>query len=236
MTRANRDKHKRGHLSPKIQTTDIEDDNRFFRIQPVSDSNPATPSISPAPSFIRGSSGRPSPLKHSHHARPQSSQRQRTPPSKLREFERFPPNKRQRPDDPAPASDRPTSSSSMILRPRKESKQLQDLDRPRTMSPVLLTLSHPTITYQRRLLNILSRPESWLLVKLVIFFGKAISIANPCLPMAPNPWVYYPLLMLALLDFVGPFLMTTAVLGGLHVGLLLIVQKVGWVCAVRSSF
>lgn len=38
-------------------------------------------------------------------------------------------------------------------------------------------------------------------LRLVVFFVKAYTLTKPCLPWATNPWVAYPLLLLAPLDF-----------------------------------
>ncbi|KAF3903965.1 hypothetical protein ABW21_db0208890 [Orbilia brochopaga] len=46
-------------------------------------------------------------------------------------------------------------------------------------------------------------PQVWLIVKILLFFLKVMSMTNRCLPMAPNPWVFNSLLLLALVDLFG---------------------------------
>jgi hypothetical protein len=68
------------------------------------------------------------------------------------------------------------------------------------------------------------------LFKIVIFFLKLLSLTRPCIPSAPRPFIFYPIVLIALLDFMAPQLMLTVILGIVHVGLLSLVIMVGGLC------
>ncbi|KAK6340898.1 hypothetical protein TWF696_009211 [Orbilia brochopaga] len=74
-------------------------------------------------------------------------------------------------------------------------------------------------------------PQVWLVVKILLFFLKVMSITNRCLPMAPNPWVFNSLLLLALVDLFGPFLITTVVLAVLHIAGFYVAYRCDALCA-----
>ncbi|KAK6534471.1 putative serine/threonine-protein kinase iks1 [Arthrobotrys megalospora] len=78
-------------------------------------------------------------------------------------------------------------------------------------------------------------PQVWLGVKVFVFFGKVFSIMGRCSPVAPNPWVFNSLLMLALVDLFGPFLVTTALLLVLHVAAYYVAFKFDALCATDGG-
>lgn len=108
------------------------------------------------------------------------------------------------------------SESSIILRPR--------------MDPITSVRTLPPLTWKGRAVMYASRPEWVTAGRLVVFLVKVITLTGPCSPAAVKPWVYYPLLSLAALDFAGPGLNFTFLLGFLHVVVLLLVNKLGSVC------
>ncbi|KAK6350946.1 putative serine/threonine-protein kinase iks1 [Orbilia javanica] len=78
-------------------------------------------------------------------------------------------------------------------------------------------------------------PQVWLAVKVLVFFGKVFSVMGRCSPVTPNPWVFNSLLMLALVDLFGPFLVTTVVLLVLHVAAYYFALKVDALCATDGG-
>ncbi|KAF3924611.1 hypothetical protein AA313_de0201899 [Arthrobotrys entomopaga] len=46
-------------------------------------------------------------------------------------------------------------------------------------------------------------PQGWLVVKILLFFFKVVSVVNRCSPVAPNPWLFNSLLLFALADLFG---------------------------------
>ena len=85
--------------------------------------------------------------------------------------------------------------SSLVLRPRIEAQPSLRLgELPRVLLP---------LTRRARLLAILRNVRCGVTLKMFIFMVKVVSITRPCSPGAPNSWVYYPVLCLALLDFAG---------------------------------
>lgn len=81
------------------------------------------------------------------------------------------------------------SESSIILRPR--------------MDPITTVRALPPLNWKGRVVFYASRSEWVVAVKLLVFLAKAASLTGRCSPAAPSPWIYYPLLSLAALDFTG---------------------------------
>ena len=73
-------------------------------------------------------------------------------------------------------------------------------------------------------------PEIVMTIKVVVFFLKPVSLTHPCLPAAPKSVIYYSMTGLAILDFTAPWLMMTALLAVVHVGLLILVRAFGMLC------
>lgn len=111
-----------------------------------------------------------------------------------------------------PEQGRPTASTartpspqegSVILRPRK-------IDLPRPSDPHLSSSAHmvsprlmlpPPTPSPSPILRLLHHPTFTGVTKIVLFCVKAFSLFSPCQPFAADPWVAYPLLCLASLDF-----------------------------------
>ena len=72
--------------------------------------------------------------------------------------------------------------------------------------------------------------EALMLIRVVVFFIKIVSLSQPCLPAAPKATVYYPLIGLAILDFTAPSLPHTIFLAAIHVGVLILVRIFGEMC------
>lgn len=88
-----------------------------------------------------------------------------------------------------------TFDTSLILRPRLDSPTSRRLSEiPRVL---------PFLTRRARILAALRSSEFAHAVKFSVFLTKAASLLSPCSPLAPNPWVVYPLLGLAVFDFTG---------------------------------
>lgn len=83
--------------------------------------------------------------------------------------------------------------SSLILRPRLDSPTTRRLSEiPRVL---------PLLSPRARFLAVLQFHEFENAIKFSIFIGKVFSLLRPCSPLAPNPWVVYSMLGLAVLDF-----------------------------------
>ncbi|KAF3172143.1 putative serine/threonine-protein kinase iks1 [Orbilia oligospora] len=78
-------------------------------------------------------------------------------------------------------------------------------------------------------------PQVWLALKILVFFGKVFSMMGRCSPVTPNPWVFNSLLLLALIDLFGPFLVTTVVLLVLHVAAYYFALKFDALCATDGG-
>ncbi|RVD88337.1 uncharacterized protein DFL_002526 [Arthrobotrys flagrans] len=78
-------------------------------------------------------------------------------------------------------------------------------------------------------------PQVWLAVKVLVFFGKVFSVMGRCSPVTPNPWVFNSLLMLALVDLFGPFLVTTVILLVLHIAAYYFALKFDALCATGGG-
>ncbi|EPS43966.1 hypothetical protein H072_2142 [Dactylellina haptotyla CBS 200.50] len=78
-------------------------------------------------------------------------------------------------------------------------------------------------------------PQVWLVVKILLFFLKVISMMNRCSPVAPNPWVFNSLLLLALVDLFGPFLATTILLLVLHAAGFYVAFRFSALCATDDG-
>jgi len=60
-------------------------------------------------------------------------------------------------------------------------------------------------------------PQTWLLMKMALFFVKIVTITNHCSPVAPNQFLFNSSLLLALLDFFNPSLISTIFLLLAHI-------------------
>jgi hypothetical protein len=109
--------------------------------------------------------------------------------------------------------------SSIILRPRMESPKRSEID-PAHCSPSAIA------DWRRGVFT----AQYITLLKVVVFFLKLLSLTRPCIPSAPRTVIFYPIVMLATLDFMAPQLMLTVILGIVHVGLLSLVTMVGGLC------
>lgn len=112
-----------------------------------------------------------------------------------------------------------TAESSIILRPRMESPKPLDTRPAVGVSPVVADWRERVFTAQ-----------STMLLKFAVFFLKLLSLTRPCVPAAPRPFIFYPIVMLATLDFMASPLMLTAILGLVHMGLLYLATMFGGLC------
>ncbi|PUU73682.1 kinase-like domain-containing protein [Tuber borchii] len=113
------------------------------------------------------------------------------------------------------------SESSLVLRPRMEA-----MKSPRVLSGVA--------PWGIRTGMWLARAQWHLFLKLGIFWIKIATLTGPCSPSATDPWVFYPLLSVAALDFATPPFLATAILLAVHVVVLLLVNAFGSVCMVKA--
>lgn len=217
---------RRGSTSSQKKPVVLDDQTTlgFRRISPVADTPPSsTPVGSPSTINLYDYDTFKQPPKPRF---PLRSPTKRT--SKLSAGPVFPPGE-------TAVSEDPVRDSSIILRPR--------------MDPITTVRALPEVlTWKRRVVLCAMRPEWGIAGKMLVFLVKAVSLTRPCSPAAPNPWVYYPLLTLAALDFAGlvsvlpPVLvgcgltgggrawMATLVLGFVHVAVLVLVYQVGGMC------
>lgn len=211
---------RRGSSGPQ-KTPVLDDQNTvgFRRISPVADTPPpSTPIGSPANSLNYDFEAFRQPSRSSSHTS-RALRRSSIDPtkrgSKLSAGPMFPPGEPVIDGNPV-RGDRFDSESSIILRPR--------------MDPITTVRALPLLTWKGWAVVYASRPEWVTAGRLVVFLVKAISLTGPCSPAAVKPWVYYPLLSLAALDFAGSGLNFTFLLGLVHVTVLLLVNRLGSVC------
>jgi len=109
--------------------------------------------------------------------------------------------------------------SSLVLRSRADNRRLSEV--PRVLPP---------LSRRAKVLALLRRPQWEYIIKFSIFFSKVISLVRPCSPLAPNPWIYYFLLGLAVVDFNSLTPRTTFVLLLIHMSVLSIASYIGSLC------
>ena len=109
------------------------------------------------------------------------------------------------------------TGSSMILRPRLEPAK------PVGRAPALEALP---IGWRQRLLT----AELIMLLRIIIFMVKILSLLQPCAPVAPKSWAFYPMVGVAILDFTTPFFTVTVALGVLHISIWIGVYCFGNLC------
>ncbi|KAL9111458.1 MAG: hypothetical protein Q9227_004136 [Pyrenula ochraceoflavens] len=160
------------------------------RIVPVDSPGPSTPS--PAGSTARTTGiarPRTSRLRHlSVHTQPSS------PPDLHASVE----------DDRASIS----PDRDLILRPKLPSPQRMDNDTRSDElnghhSTFLLPAPEYRSSFSARTLALLTTGQSLSLFRTTVVIGKIVSIFQPCVPSGVNPVVFYPLLALAVCDYVG---------------------------------
>ncbi|KAL1624323.1 putative serine/threonine-protein kinase iks1 [Neofusicoccum ribis] len=113
-----------------------------------------------------------------------------------------PPMSRKPPSTRTPT---PPDSAGLILRKRKlenysppSSPNSSPPDTPRLMLP---PPSNFASNFALRVHNFFAIPVVASVLKLAMFLIKVLTLSRPCAPFATNPWVSYPLLCLAALDF-----------------------------------
>ncbi|KAG0133465.1 hypothetical protein HOY82DRAFT_267701 [Tuber indicum] len=111
--------------------------------------------------------------------------------------------------------------SSLVLRPRMEA-----IKSPRVLPGVA--------PWRIRTGMWLARAQWHLLSKLGIFLIKVATLTGPCSPSATKPWVFYPLLSVAALDFATPSFLATIILLAVHVVVFLLVDTFGSVCVPKA--
>ncbi|KAF8475847.1 kinase-like domain-containing protein [Kalaharituber pfeilii] len=111
--------------------------------------------------------------------------------------------------------------SSLILRPRIDSQTLRLSELPRVLPP---------LTRRARILATLRSAEYIYFLRVFVFLLKSVAILQPCSPLAPNPWLLYPLLGLAALDFAGVNIRMSIMLMILHLGILYFAIAFGTMC------
>lgn len=98
----------------------------------------------------------------------------------------------------------PSEEGSVILRPRtldKGSTGPPERDHSPERSPRLMLPPPPSPNGRTRLYHLLHNPTFIGVAKISLFIAKVISLFSPCQPFAADPWVAYPLLCFASLDF-----------------------------------
>lgn len=163
----------------------------------------------------------------------------------------------ERSPSPPPAHlTRSTSSEegTVVLRPRKlEFPPPEEVVR--TPSPQRLMLPPPPPDRRHwfhklrgQMSGVLGNPATSSMGRVILFFAKVFSLFSPCQPFAAEPWVAYPLLALASLDFLyPPMVMPVHIrrwhLGGLagsaglmlvHIMIVVVLWRKGGLCARRG--
>jgi hypothetical protein len=73
--------------------------------------------------------------------------------------------------------------------------------------------------------------QDYMIAKIVVFFIKLVTLTQPCMPAAPRSSIYYPMLLLAIIDFMAPQLTLTTVLLIAHFVLLAIIYMYVGLCS-----
>ncbi|KAF2760335.1 kinase-like protein [Pseudovirgaria hyperparasitica] len=149
---------------------------------------------------------------------------------------------------PSPPSDNSVADSTtcgpensgVVLRTHKATSRATSPHLPDEGPQRLLLPPPPTFT--GRIYRFLEIPIVVFILKTSLFLAKAVSILNPCSTLSPNPWVTYPLLCVAALDFsfLKPhdgtsfgILNGSLVLLGVHVAALVVATYFGLLCSIR---
>lgn len=144
----------------------------------------------------------PSPSPPPSHRKKSSVAFSRPGPSKLRGSSVADPSRSSSPPETNSTLTRTVSpiQSTVILRPRKLDAASKETHHSPSRSPRLMLPPPPTT--DSRLHNLLVNPTFINSAKVAIFCFKVVSLFGPCQPLATSPWVAYPLLCVAALDFV----------------------------------
>ncbi len=100
--------------------------------------------------------------------------------------------------EPTSEEDNDEVASSLILRPRKVDLRPSQSPIPQPGPRLILP---PPANATARVYQFFSVPVVVGLGKIVLFLLKLLSVSSPCSPFAANPWIAYPLLLLATADF-----------------------------------
>ncbi|KAI5815663.1 kinase-like domain-containing protein [Pyronema omphalodes] len=73
--------------------------------------------------------------------------------------------------------------------------------------------------------------QDYMIAKIVVFFIKLVTLTQPCMPAAARPLIYYPMLCLAIIDFMAPQLALTTILLIAHFVLLSIIYLYVGLCS-----
>jgi serine/threonine protein kinase len=71
--------------------------------------------------------------------------------------------------------------------------------------------------------------------RVTLFFVKQILISQTCMPLAVNPWIYYPLFILAVLSLPIQSLRTQLISLAVHIGLMALSARMDSICVWGSS-
>lgn len=114
---------------------------------------------------------------------------------------------------PAHLTRRTSSEEAAIVLRSKKLEFARPDEIVRTPSPQRLMLPPPPPVQESwvaqcrdRMMNAFENPATASVIRVVLFFIKAISLFGPCQPFAADPWAAYSLLGLASLDFLHPHL------------------------------
>ena len=128
---------------------------------------------------------------------------------------------------------RPTSPAdgSMVMRPRTIALPAPKADQTPQQSPRLM-LPPPDHSSRTALAIAAVNPTTIKPIKVLIFFGKIVSMVMPCSPYAVKSWVLYPLLGLSVLDlgFLGPQMRVSALLMVAHIAAVVLARQHGRLC------
>ena len=80
------------------------------------------------------------------------------------------------------------------------------------------------------------RPTYFAVVRVFVFLGKIVSLTGPCAPYQANPWLFYPLLLAAIVDLASAGVLTRRSISllALHVAIVLAFRQQGRLCEART--
>ena len=123
---------------------------------------------------------------------------------------------------------------SMVMRPRKIDLQPDGREPSPQESPRLM-LPPPEQSPPSWLARAMGHPMWSSGVRTILFLAKVLSMVRPCTPYQPDPWLFYPLLLAAVVDLAGGSVLSwrSVLLLTLHITVLLLARHQGRLCEVR---
>lgn len=134
---------------------------------------------------------------------------------------------------------RPTSPTdvSVVMRPRKVDLPAPTVeDAPQQSPRLMLPPPEQSLTLRARLTKAVQQSPIIEITKILVLYGKMVSLTMPCTPYAPKVWLLYPLLGLAITDLIlfGRDVRASVLLLSVHVAVVVVARQHERLCEGRD--